>query len=168
MASLQVVSQTPFDLVVNSPMNFLSIGIIVGLVGSYFTCIVAYSGMPKRLPPLTRALPLWFALLATLIAVFVSAWSHTMTLSRQSGTAVLVDRWAGIPYSTRHIPLASMERATLESARPGTRIAIVLRGGSVVWPFGKAYNSPPNQYAIIDDINSFLGNHADKMSNEDF
>lgn len=70
---------------------------------------------------------------------------------------------AGLAWRTRpsaFLCLSKMQRATPESARPGTRFAIVLRGGGVVWPFEKAYNPRANQYTVIDDINEFLANNA--------
>lgn len=168
MHPLQVIAMTPFELIVRSPTNVFTLVTLVPVAACYLMAGIAYSGMPRRLSPLARAFPVLLAIAVAFAFVFISVWSHTLTLSRRDGTAVLVHRWAGFPYSTQRIPLANMERATLQSARPGTRIAIVLRGGEVVWPFGKGYNPRPNQYAVVDDINELLGNHADKASDQDF
>jgi hypothetical protein len=160
MQPLQIIAMTPFELIVRSPTDVFSWVILVPLAFCYILTTIAYRGIPKGAPPFWRAFPIGLAIAITFAFLFFSVWSHTMTLSRQEGMAVLVDRWAGLAYSTQRIPLSKMERATLESARPGTRIAIVLHGGGVVWPFGKAYNPRQNQYAVIDDINEFLGSNA--------
>ena len=167
MASpFEIVAQTSTQLVVNSPMLITSWVILVPLIFGDLMVLFVYTQMPKGLSFFMRNLPVWIGILLTLMFVFISVWSHTMTLSREANTAVIVNRFAGVTYETKQIPLSQLERATLESARPGTRIAIVLHGGEPVWPFGKGYNTRPNEYTVIDDINGFLSGRPKVSADE--
>jgi hypothetical protein len=89
------------------------------------------------------------------------------SLSRADGSGTIENKFAGITYSTQGVPLRDMKRTVLESARPGTRIAIVLRDGDEVFPFGKAYSPKPNQYKIIDFVNGFADPSHPKKVDDD-
>ena len=153
----EIVTQTSNQLVVHSPMLLFDWVIWAPLLVGNAILLFVYTQMPKGLTFFLRHLPLWIAVLLTGLFLVSGIWSHTMRLSRPDGTAVLEHRFAGLNYSTQRIELKALERATLESARPGTRIAVIVRGGEPVWPFGKGYNPRPNEYAVIDDINDFIG-----------
>jgi hypothetical protein len=165
---LQIITQTPNQLVVHSPtsvFSFITFILVLGTLGMslfvYFTASPGGSLFWKKFI-------LWLGAFSALIAVGIAVWSHTLSLSRADGSGTVENKFAGVTYSTQHVPLADMKRAVLESARPGTRIAIVLQNGDEVFPFGKAYNPKPSQYKVIDLINDFVDpSHVKQLDDMD-
>lgn len=164
---LQVLTQTSGQLVVHSPTTLFSFVTLIILVGGSGMTLFAYFTASSGTSIATKRFLLSCAALSALIAIGIAAWSHTLSLLRADGSGTIENKFAGVTYSTQHVPLADMKRAVLESARPGTRIAIVLQNGDEVFPFGKAYNPKPSQYKVIDLINNFVDPSHSKNAGDD-
>lgn len=165
---LQIITQNSNTLVVHSPTSVFSVITFILIFGLSGIAIFAYFTASPGTSIAAKRFNLWFAALAPLCVLAIMVWSHTLSLSRADGSGTIENKFAGVTYSTQHVPLADMKRAVLESARPGTRIAIVLRDGDEVFPFGKAYNPKPSQYKVIDLINDFVDpSHAKGLDDMD-
>ena len=163
---LLVITQTPEELVVHCRVTLFRWAVLGGLVGGLFPLLV-YTGMPKRASWVIRVTPLLAPLFVLWVFIFPSIDSHTLSMSRKSGMVEIVHRWAGIPYSIQHIPLANVERAKMYSEASGWRTEILLHDGSSISPFGKKPRTPTDQFVVTDGINELLGNHAKKSKEED-
>lgn len=164
---LQIITQSSSQLVVHSPTTVLSFVTLIIILGGSGIVLFAYFTASVGTSIATKRFLLFCAALSALFAVGIAAWSHTLSLSRADGSGTIENKFAGVTYSTQHVSLADMKRAVLESARPGTRIAIVLQNGDEVFPFGKAYNPKPSQYKVIDLINGFVDPSHSKSAGDD-
>jgi hypothetical protein len=153
---LQILVKTPSQLVVHSPTYVFSLPLAFGMLLGTIIFGGAYLTNPSMRSPAAKRYLIFLWLLVICSGIVFGIWSHTVTFTRPSNDVTVVDRFAGIAYATHHYPLNAIREAIIQSARPGTRIALITQGGGVILPLGAAYNPKPSQYKVVDLINDFV------------
>lgn len=166
------LSQGPDQLVVRSPIDLFTWPPLLVAALMTLGLLFGHSQLRKVMQAsdgfLIRNCLLLFLAASLAVIVGMAVWSHTVTLSRASGTLTVEDDWAGVTYHRQAVPLAQVNRAETESARGGMRIVLVLRDGETVHPFGKGFNTKANHYVVINSLNDFLsGSSAGSASTPD-
>ena len=160
----QILINTPDQLKIHSPVTFGVFTLLLMLVVTPF--IVLYIRHAARLSALQKATLIGAMCLSIGIPILTSIWSHTVTFSRTSNDVMIVDRFAGATYETRHYPLSDVREAIVQYARPGGRVALVMKSGLDIQPLGKAYNSNSMEYKAISLINDFVASRDNGQSGQ--
>lgn len=160
MNDLQFLSETGNLLVIRNPVQILSwlpclLFVILTLILGFVHTQIRGQSNPGSSFFVRHTMPVLWGFSA-FIFVFIGVWSHTLTVSASASNATIQDRWMGVTYRTQSVPLAQLDSVVTESARGGMRVAIVLKGGNTLYPFGHAYNTMPSQYRAIQDIRGFI------------
>lgn len=160
----QVLINTPDQLKIHSPVTFGVFTLLLMLVVTPF--IVLYIRHAARATTFQKAMLIGAMCLSIGIPILISVWSHTVTFSRTSNDVMIVDRFAGATYETRHYRLSDVHEAIVQYARPGGRVALVMKSGLDIQPLGKAYNSNSMEYKAIDLINEFVASRDSGQSGQ--
>ena len=157
---LQIAINTAQELKVVNPVQFFWWPVYLGILGEIVLPSLVLATLPGSMPAATRA-RLRLIFIGTSIAGFLMlaiflGWRHTLDIHWDSGQATATDQFWGAQVSEKTFPTSSVQKATIQYARQGRRIALVMKDGGIMTPLGTGYISKQLQYVVAESINAGL------------
>lgn len=87
----------------------------------------------------------------------IAAISHSMSLSRDTGEAIFVTKFAGMQINRRDYKLEELQSCVLEYNRGTPRLSIVLKNGLTTTPLDWGFDPAIGTVQVQQGINKFLG-----------
>lgn len=153
-----VLKDTPSQLVIVTTTSFDDIILWITIAVSVIAGVSLYIWARRHGWGTGKALALscigWCLCLPGLIG---AAFTHKMSLSRDTETAVFITRFAGMAIGRQQYPLSHLQSCVLEFNRGIPRLAIVMSNGLTTHPLGTNFDPKIGTYQAQTKINHFLG-----------